>query len=245
MDGNHKLVRYGIYIHGCIDGFSRYIIYLKARTNNTSITVLRAFTNAAISLKMIPTKVRGDHGGENVLVADFMFEARGSDSGAYIGGQSKYNTRIERLWRDERKNVFQFFIELFGSLESEGMNINNDGHIFVLQFCFLPLLQKKLDISIAAWNVHKIATEKNLTPVQLLWNGRRNLPTLPENIDLTQDIVDEEEDHHINQNICPLNEQQLQLFKNTVQVLHEDDDKESLKDKYVQNLNLLTDILSA
>ena len=28
MDGNHKLIRWGIVIHGCIDGCSRNIIYL-------------------------------------------------------------------------------------------------------------------------------------------------------------------------------------------------------------------------
>ena len=29
MDGNHKLIRWGMVIHGCIDGCSRNIIYLQ------------------------------------------------------------------------------------------------------------------------------------------------------------------------------------------------------------------------
>ena len=33
MDGNHKLIRWGMVIHGCIDGCSRNIIYLQLRDN--------------------------------------------------------------------------------------------------------------------------------------------------------------------------------------------------------------------
>jgi hypothetical protein len=41
----------------------------------------------------IPSRVRGDKGGENVHVADFMIEARGENRGSYITGPSKFNTR--------------------------------------------------------------------------------------------------------------------------------------------------------
>ena len=34
IDGNHKLVRWHFVIHGCTDGFSRFIVYLKGYSNN-------------------------------------------------------------------------------------------------------------------------------------------------------------------------------------------------------------------
>lgn len=43
IDGNHKLIRYGMVIHGCIDGSTRTIIYLSIKDNNTSATVLDLF----------------------------------------------------------------------------------------------------------------------------------------------------------------------------------------------------------
>ncbi|XP_063431358.1 uncharacterized protein LOC134714039 [Mytilus trossulus] len=46
IDGNHKLVRWGIYIHGAIDGFSRVVTFLYASTNNKSATVLSLFKQA-------------------------------------------------------------------------------------------------------------------------------------------------------------------------------------------------------
>ena len=37
IDGNHKLIKWGIVIHGCVDGgCTRTIIYLAARDNNFS-----------------------------------------------------------------------------------------------------------------------------------------------------------------------------------------------------------------
>ena len=39
LDGNHKLIRWGFVIHGCIDGYSRRIMFLKASTNNKADTV--------------------------------------------------------------------------------------------------------------------------------------------------------------------------------------------------------------
>ncbi|KAA0722271.1 hypothetical protein E1301_Tti014651 [Triplophysa tibetana] len=43
LDGNHKLIRWRIVIHGGIDGFSRIIVMLNASTNNKSTTVMQLF----------------------------------------------------------------------------------------------------------------------------------------------------------------------------------------------------------
>ena len=46
----------------------------------------------------IPSRVRSDQGGENILVAQHMH--RGDGRGSIITGASTHNQRIERFWRD-------------------------------------------------------------------------------------------------------------------------------------------------
>lgn len=80
------LVHWKIFIHGFIDGYSRRALGLHASPNNRSITVFDLFE--AICKKYgYPSRVRGDFGTENVLVAQKMEEVRGVGRGSYIFGR--------------------------------------------------------------------------------------------------------------------------------------------------------------
>ncbi|KAF6716990.1 hypothetical protein FQA47_002723 [Oryzias melastigma] len=46
IDGNHKLIRWRVVVHGGIDGFSRLIVYLNASTNNKATAVFNGFSSA-------------------------------------------------------------------------------------------------------------------------------------------------------------------------------------------------------
>lgn len=80
------LIRWGIVIHGFIDGYSRLITGLRASNNNLGSTVLSLFL-AAADVYGVPSRMRGDHGVENILLAAWMELNRGVRRGSYIWGR--------------------------------------------------------------------------------------------------------------------------------------------------------------
>ena len=145
IDGHHSLIRWGFVVHGCIDGFSRMIIFLRCSTNNRADTVMSAFQRAVQQFG-VPSRVRGDHGGENIEVARFMVRERGEGRGSFIAGPSTRNQRIERLWREVFRCVSFLFYGVFYSLEEKGyLNVNNPAEMFLLHFIFLPRIDLALE----------------------------------------------------------------------------------------------------
>ena len=61
MDGYDKLKPYGFPIHGCIDGFSRKVLWLRvSRTNNNPSVVADWYLEAVRDQGGCPTKIRTD-----------------------------------------------------------------------------------------------------------------------------------------------------------------------------------------
>lgn len=74
-------------IHCFIDGYSRLVVGVRVSNNNRSETVLNLFHDARAE-NGTPSRVRGDHGVENLGVAGWMEENRGLARGSYIWGRS-------------------------------------------------------------------------------------------------------------------------------------------------------------
>ena len=174
-DGHHKLIRWRLVTHGGIDGYSRLILFLECSTSNKAETVLRLFENATKQYG-IPSRIRTDQGGENVLIALLMLRVRGTDRRSVITGCSTHNQRIERLWRDMHRSVTILYYRLFYFLEEQQLlDPINEVHLFCLHYVFLPRINNALNIFIEGWNCHQIRTANHRSPQQLFLQGSLQL----------------------------------------------------------------------
>ena len=171
IDGNHKLIRWRIVIHGGIDGFSRTIVYLSCKTNNEASTVLDLFVNAVQQFH-VPCRVRCDHGTENIEVAKWMLHHHGTASNPVLTGRSVHNQRIERLWRDAIQSFIGMYKQLFYFMESHNiLDPLNEVHIYALHYVYLPRIQRSIEEFTLQWNNHPLSSEHNKTPYQKWTEG--------------------------------------------------------------------------
>ena len=164
-------------IHGGIDGFSRKIMFLRCSTNNKASTVLQLF-RSAVETHGLPSRVRGENGGENTQVAQFMFNhpLRGPGKASFISGRSVHNTRIERLWRDIFVGCTYIYYNLFYFMEEQGyLDINDERHILALHYVFEPRINSHLQQFANSWDNHPMSTAHNSTPNQLWIQGLFNI----------------------------------------------------------------------
>ena len=102
LDGHHKLIRWGIVIHGIVDGYSRAVsplniitiptnfifgkvVGLRAHTNNLGSTVENLFLES-VNQYGAPSRVCGDRGAENLEVSTWMVMHRGPSRGSFLWG---------------------------------------------------------------------------------------------------------------------------------------------------------------
>ena len=175
LDGHHKLIRWRFVTHCSIDGYSRLVVFIKCSTNNKASTVYDLFLGA-VQRYGLPSRLRCDQGGENILVAQHMLHHRGSQRRSVLVGSLVHNQRIERLWRDMHRCVTVTFYRLFYYLEYHGLlNPLDEVHIFSLHYIYLPRINKSLIEFKEAWNSHKIRTAQGQTPSQLFTSGALQL----------------------------------------------------------------------
>ncbi|XP_033124664.1 uncharacterized protein LOC117122989 [Anneissia japonica] len=171
------MFRWRFVVHGCIDGYSRAVVYLRCNTDNTSSTVLSCFKDAVGSWGL-PSRVRGDMGVENRDVARCMLDhpKRGPGRSSYITGKSMRNSRIERLGRDVFQAVLSIFQDLFHDMEEDGILVpDNTLHLFCLHYVYRPRINNMLDRFVQSWNHHKQRTANNRTPIQLFISGMHHV----------------------------------------------------------------------
>ena len=163
-DGYDKLKPFGFPIHGCIDGWSRKILWLKvAKSNNDPKVPAIYFAQCISNLGGCPVKVRTDCGTENGIVSAMQCYLRGSPD-AHKYGTSPANQRIEGWWSFLRRNRTTWWINYFKDLIERG--IYNPGNIYedeALWYCFHQSIQKDLDEVQQHWNTHRIRNSSHGT----------------------------------------------------------------------------------
>ena len=160
-------MRWRFVTHCAIDGYSRLVLFIKCSTNNRASTVYDSFL-PAVQQYGLPSRVRCDQGGENVLVAQHMIHNHGSERRSVLVGSSVHNQRIERLWRDMHRCVTAMFYRLFYFLEHHNLlDPINENHLFALHYVYLPRISLALQQFQQAWNHHGVRTARSLTPNQL------------------------------------------------------------------------------
>lgn len=147
LDSYDKLKPFGICINGCIDGFSRKIIWMNAFTTSSDPKIIGGYYMEAVErLGGCPRIVRGDRGTENIKVRDFQRFLRrnihdGSVIECYIEGSSTANQRIEYWWGFLRRESMEFYISLFVDLKDRGLFDGAYLDRSLIQFCFMGIIQ--------------------------------------------------------------------------------------------------------
>ncbi|XP_039623028.1 uncharacterized protein LOC120537856 [Polypterus senegalus] len=162
-DGYDKLKPFGFAISGCIDGFSRKVLWLvSGPTNNNPSVIAHNFLTCVRRLGVVPMRLRTDCGTENGIMAAIQCTLRHQHADYYSGmsshmyGSSTNNQRIESWWSIFRKGRSQFWMELFADLRDAGHFNGSREHQCLLRFCFKDVIQKDLDECMTLWNSHRI-----------------------------------------------------------------------------------------
>lgn len=185
------LIRWKFVTHCFIDGHARFVTGIRVNTNNRAATVLELFLEA-VAKHGVPSRVRGDHGTENIRVAEWMEETRGLNRGSYIWGRcvnlnlswlrecsmflcrSVHNTRIERLWYDVTRGFGGKWKNFFLDLEHDhALDTDRSAHIWLLHHLFLDGLNADALEWAESWNAHRlhIGGDRAASPRELFMFG--------------------------------------------------------------------------
>eukprot|EP00105_Crassostrea_gigas_P025855 XP_011446570.1 PREDICTED: uncharacterized protein LOC105341643 [Crassostrea gigas] len=160
VDSYDKLKPYGLCISGCIDGFSRQIMWLNVYHTSSNPRVIAGYYMETVTeLLGCPQMVRGDMGTENGHIARMQSLLSGEES--FLYGASMHNQKIESFWCTLRKECSQFWMDTLGSLKNRADFTGSAVDISLIQFCFTALVQRELDAVRAIWNSHRIRPSKN------------------------------------------------------------------------------------
>jgi hypothetical protein len=106
----------------------------------------------------LPSRVRGDRGGENRDVAILMILLRGLHRASYMWGSSTRNSRIERLWVEVGTQFARRWRAFFLRLEQYHLlDRSNPHHLWLLHILFLDSINRDCEEFQRDWNSHPLS----------------------------------------------------------------------------------------
>lgn len=159
VDGNDKLVPYGLAIHGAIDGYSRKILWLEIGPSNKNPLITAGyFLDCVRQLGGTALHLRFDPGTENGRIAQ-LHSVLTNGAGVSTFGKSSANQRIECWWSFLKKSFLGWWINYFKDMISVGLlNTADPLHIESVRFFFGRILKSALYKIASEWNSHRIRT---------------------------------------------------------------------------------------
>lgn len=145
-----KLKPFGICISGCIDGFSRRVMWLKAGSNSNNPRIIAGYYYQTVKERGgCPQTLRADMGTENSMIEEIQIYLRDSHATgnenytlpAFLYGTSPNNQRIESWWSSLRKHYAQFWLNVFHKLKDDGLFAGSFVEKCCIQICFLHIIQ--------------------------------------------------------------------------------------------------------
>ena len=117
LDGYDKLKPFGFSIHGCIDGFSRRIIWLDISSSNKKPDLIaKYYLDAIKQSKGIPERLVADDGTEHAVIEPIHLALR-DDINSFSIVPSPRNQRIESYWSKLRNDRFGWWRSLLQDME--------------------------------------------------------------------------------------------------------------------------------
>jgi len=247
IDGNDKIKRFGFAIHGCIDGFSRKLMWLNVSvTNNDPLVIGNYYLNCIKRYKKVPSLLRMDKGTENVFCRDLQYLFTHSET-SFLNAASTRNQRIESYWSRLKKFKLSWWIEFFDDMVKQHIYLpSNIFHTEAFIFSFMPVIQLELNQSLKMWNARNVR-QSSRTPggvPDILFNMPLTVGFENKGIDLN------ENDIKIAENLFSIQHAPMYKIKDLwellfcyTQIHHIDlpQDPESALEVYVKLLELLKD----
>ena len=161
-------------MHGCVDGFSRRLLWLEVGPINKNPEVIAKFyLDTVKQLGGVPRKIRSDDGTENSVIEALHTFLRYADENAGPGcfniGRSTANQRIESYWSQFVRDGPGWWINFFKDLSDLGLfNSTDPVHQECIRFCFMQILRNELNEVAEMWNQHITELQASLEMVVVL-----------------------------------------------------------------------------
>ena len=171
IDGHDKLKPFDFSLHGCIDSFSRRLVWLEVSSSNKKPEIIGKFYLDAVSqLESISKKLKADDGTEHAIfqpIHILLRDSVGDNNSVNLFSivPSTHNQRIEAYCSKLRQDRIAWCQVFFRDMvDLELFNPASRVLVECLKFCFIGVLPKDLNEMAEEWNEHIISKSNNGGP---------------------------------------------------------------------------------